>query len=127
MFAKYFKGNVKRETILLCLEGYLKHNIALANIIAVATDCAPAIVGPYRGFAALLNQKVPSVRNVHYVLHRRHLVAKKLSGKLHDACNVCIRSINKIKAYLRSLWLYAMLFEKMMKLRTNFFYNGPLV
>ena len=81
----------------LCLKDYLnKHNVPLENITAVATDGAPAMVGRYRGFSVFLKEKVPTVRTVHCVLHRQHLVAKKLSGELHEALKVCIRSINKI-------------------------------
>ena len=49
---------------------------------------------------------------VHCVLHRHHLVAKKLSGELHDALKVCIRPVNKIKAHPLNSRLFAMLCEK---------------
>jgi len=113
LFGKYLKGDAKGETIFRCLVDYLKeHNVPLGNITAVATDGAPAMVGRYRGFAALLKEKVSNVRTVHCVLHRHHLVAKKLSGELHDALKVCIRSVNKIKAHPLNSRLFAMLCEK---------------
>ena len=68
---------------------YLKeHHVPLGNITAVANDGAPAMVGCYRGSATLLNEKTSNVRTVNCVLHRHHLVAKKLSGELYDALNV---------------------------------------
>ena len=113
LFGKYLKGDAKGETIFQCLVDYLKeHNIPLGSINAVATDGAPAMVGRYIGFAALLKEKVSKVRIIHCVLHRHHLVAKKLSGELHNALKVCIRSIDKIKAHPLNLRLFAMLCEK---------------
>ena len=112
LFAKYLKTDAKGKTIFLCLEEYLKkHDISFSNITAVATDGAPSMIGRYRGFAAFLKEKVPDVRTIHCVLHRQHLVAKKLSDELHDALKVCIRSINKIKAHPLNSRLFARLCE----------------
>jgi len=98
---------------LKCVQQYFeKHNIPLSNITAVATDGAPAMVGRYRGFASLLKKKVPAVRAVHCVLQKQHLVAKKLSGGLHDALKVCMRATNKIKAHPFDSRLFALLCEK---------------
>jgi tRNA A37 threonylcarbamoyltransferase TsaD len=83
VFSEYPEGDSKGETILRCTEEYLQEqNISFENITTVAIDGAPAMVGRYRGFATLLKQKVPHVVIVHCVLHRIHLVAKKLSGEL---------------------------------------------
>lgn len=113
LFASYLNADSKGETIFLCLEDYLnKHNVPLENITAVATDGAPAMVGRYRGFSVFLKEKVPTVRTVHCVLHRQHLVAKKLSGELHEALKVCIRSINKIKTSPLNSRLFANLCEE---------------
>ena len=78
----------------------------------MATDGAPAMVGRCRRFATLLKQKVPHVVTVHCVLHRTHLVAKKLSSELHEALMVCIRPINKIRAHPLNSRLFAKLCEK---------------
>jgi len=95
------------------MEEYLQEqNISLENITAVATDGAAAMVGRYRGFATLLRQKVPHMVTVHCVLHRTHLVPKRLSGELHEALMICIRSINKIKAHPLNSPVFAKLCEK---------------
>jgi len=113
LFSKYLEGDSKGETIFRCMEEYLQEqNISLENITVVATDGAPAMVGRYRGFATLLKQKVPHVVTVHCVLHRTHLAAKKLSGELHEALMICIRSINKIKAHPLNSRVFAKLCEK---------------
>ena len=64
--------------IFVCLEEYLsKHNVLLRNIIAVATDGAPAMVGHYRGFSVFLKEEVLTVHTAHCVLHGQHLVVIK--------------------------------------------------
>jgi hypothetical protein len=113
LFSTYLEGDSKRETIFRCIEEYFQEqNISLENIIAVATDGAPAMIGRYRGFATLLKQKVPHVVTVYCVLHRTHLVAKKLSGELHEALMICIRSINKTKAHRLISRVFVKLCEK---------------
>jgi len=113
LFSTYLEGDSKRETIFRCIEEYFQEqNISLENITAVATDGAPAMIGRYREFATLLKQKVPHVVTVYCVLHRTHLVAKKLSGELHEALMICIRSINKTKAHRLISRVFVKLCEK---------------
>ena len=113
LFAEYLTADAKGETILQCVLQYFeKHNIPYSNVTVEATDGAPAMVGRCRGFASLLKKKVPDVRTVHCVLHRQHLVAKKLSGGLDDALKVCIRPINKIKAHPLNSRLFVLLCEE---------------
>ncbi|XP_076049445.1 zinc finger BED domain-containing protein 5-like [Oratosquilla oratoria] len=85
LFGKYLEGDVK-----------------------VATDGAPAIFDRHMELTASLKERVSSVRTVHCVLDKHHLVAKELSGELHDALTVCIRSVNKIKAHPLNSQLFAM-------------------
>ena len=61
--------------------------IPLENIIAVATDGAPAMTGRYRGFIAFMKKAVPGIFTIHCIVHRQHLVAKHLSGNLHTSLN----------------------------------------
>ena len=113
LFSKYLEGDSKGETIFRCVEEHLQEqNISFENTTAVATDGAPAMASRYRGFATLLKEKVPHVVTVHCVLHRIHHVAKKLSGELHEALMICIRSINKIEAHPFNSRVFAKLCEK---------------
>lgn len=113
LFAKYLETDGKGVTIFGCLQEYLnKYDIPLENIIAVATDGAPAMVGRYRGFATLLKEKVPGIRTIHCVLHRNNLVAKYLSPELHKALQFCIKSINQIKAQPLKSRLFSKLCEE---------------
>ena len=53
-----------------------------------------------------------NVLTVHCVYRKQHLITKKLSGDLHEALKVCIKSINKIDARPLICRLYAMLSEE---------------
>ncbi|CAH2013147.1 unnamed protein product [Acanthoscelides obtectus] len=55
---------------------FIEKAIPLSNIISVATDGAPAMVGRYRLFISYLKQNVSGVLAIHCVIHRHHLVAK---------------------------------------------------
>ena len=88
--------------------------------ISLATDGAPVMVGRYRGFATLLKQNVPHLVTVHCVLHRTHLITKKLSGELHEALIICFRSINKIKHALSTLEYSQSCVRRMMKLLISY-------
>ena len=68
------------------------------NIVACATDGAPALTGKYKGFLACLKKAVPCVFTVHCVIHRQHLVARNLSEQLHKSLNAVIKSVNRIKS-----------------------------
>ncbi|KAF2348138.1 hypothetical protein FHG87_021106 [Trinorchestia longiramus] len=68
--------------------------------------------GPFNNGVLNCGEKVPTVCAVHCVLRRQHLVAKNLSGELHEPLKVCIRSINKIKAHPLNCRLFAKLCEE---------------
>ena len=96
LFAKTLKTDTKGETIFNMVTSYMEEKaIPLENIIAVATDGAPAMTGRYRGFIAFMKKAVPGIFTIHCIVHRQHLVAKHLSGNLHTSLNIVI---NKIKS-----------------------------
>ena len=51
----------------------------------------------YRGFIKYLKEAVPGVLTVHCIIHRQNLVAKNISGRLHDSLNTVMRTVNTIK------------------------------
>ena len=84
-----------------------KPNVTLRNITSVATDFA-SMVGRCRRFSVFLKEKVLTVHTV----HRQHIVDIKLSGELHEAMKVCIKSINEVKAHLHNSRLFSNSYEK---------------
>ncbi|CAH1970085.1 unnamed protein product [Acanthoscelides obtectus] len=79
LFARTLITDTKGESIFHILKDYfIEKAIPLSNIISVATDGAPAMVGRYRGFISYLKQNVSGVLAIHCIVHRQHLVAKNL-------------------------------------------------
>ncbi|XP_055889327.1 protein FAM200C-like [Biomphalaria glabrata] len=113
LFAKTLAIDTKGESILKVLKDYFKEKeIPLGNIILVATDGAPAMVGRYRGFVSLLKENVPGVLAIHCVIHRQHLVAKNLSVRLHESLQFVITAVNRIRANALNTRLFAQLCEE---------------
>lgn len=100
LFARQLKTDTKGETIFRVVEEFFNEKeIPLVNILACATDGAPAMTGRYRGCVAYLKRAVPNIFTIHCVIHRQHLVAKNLSGRLHNSLHTVITAVNKIKAH----------------------------
>ncbi|GFX70450.1 SCAN domain-containing protein 3 [Trichonephila clavipes] len=101
LFARTLTTDTKGESIFNVLKEYfIENSIPLSNIISVATDGVPAMVGCYRGFIGHLKQNVPGVSAIHCIIDRQHLVAKNLNGKLHDSLQFVINTINRLFAQL---------------------------
>ena len=56
------------------------------------------MVGRHRRFTALIKRDIPGVIAIHCLIHRYHLAAKHVSGKLHDTLDFIVKCINIIKA-----------------------------
>ncbi|XP_068200436.1 zinc finger BED domain-containing protein 5-like [Palaemon carinicauda] len=112
LFAKYLKIDAKGENIFRCLDEYLReHNIPLSNITAVSIDGPLFTLNRYRKLSSLLKESIPDVRTIQCVLHRQHLVSKRLGEELNESLEVCIRSIIRIKEYTWNSRLLVMLCE----------------
>nr|XP_042717488.1 protein ZBED8-like [Chrysemys picta bellii] len=99
LFTKNLQTDTNGESIFHSLEEFFKEKeIPLSNILSVATDGAPAMIGRYKGFLAYFKKAVPNVFAVHCVIHRQHLVAKNLSEHLHRSLHYVIKAINKIRS-----------------------------
>uniref|UniRef100_A0A5S6QZD8 DUF4371 domain-containing protein n=1 Tax=Trichuris muris TaxID=70415 RepID=A0A5S6QZD8_TRIMR len=99
LLAKELVTDTKGASIFALLKAYFaEKKIPLTNIVSIATDGAPSTSGIYRGFIAFLKQEVPDVLAVHWVIHRQHLVAKKLSERLNCSLRFAITAVNKIKS-----------------------------
>uniref|UniRef100_A0A5S6Q618 DUF4371 domain-containing protein n=1 Tax=Trichuris muris TaxID=70415 RepID=A0A5S6Q618_TRIMR len=113
LFAKELVTDTKGASIFALLKAYFaEKKIPLANIVSVATDGAPSMSGIYRGFIPFLKREVPDVLAVHCVIHRQHLVAKKLSERLHCSlrifrkmCEENDESYNRLLLHTEVRWL----------------------
>lgn len=99
LFARTLETDTKGKSVFGVLEHYFEEKgIPLNNILSVATDGAPAMVGRHRGFISYLKRAVPNVVAVHCVIHRQHLVAKHLSDRLHRSLQHVITAVNRIRS-----------------------------
>ncbi|CAH1968576.1 unnamed protein product [Acanthoscelides obtectus] len=99
LFARTLITDTKGESIFHVLTDYfIEKAIPLSNIISVATDGAPAMVGRYRGFISYLKQNVSGVLAIHCVIHRQHLVAKNLCVRLQESLHLVIDAVNRIRS-----------------------------
>jgi hypothetical protein len=113
LFARNLVADTKGETIFNVLQDYfLEKEIPLKNIISIATDGAPAMVGRYRGFISFLKKNVPGVLAIHCVIHRQHLVAKNLNSRLHESLQFVIDAVNSIRNNALNTRLFAQLCEE---------------
>ncbi|CAH2010341.1 unnamed protein product [Acanthoscelides obtectus] len=113
LFARTLITDTKGESIFHVLKDYfIEKAIALSNIISVATDGAPAMVGRYRGFISYLKQNVSGVLAIHCVIHRQHLVAKSLSVRLHESLHLVIDAVNRIRSNALNTRLFVQLCEE---------------
>ena len=69
----------------------------MSNVIACATDGAPAIFGRHRGFIQHMKTTSSEILTIHCIIHRQHLVAKHLSAELQESLQVFIKAVNQIK------------------------------
>ena len=99
LFARSLTTDTKGETIFNEVATYFQeNNIPLKNIIVCATNGAPSMTSRYKGFIAHLKKAVPEVFCIHCVIHRQHLIAKKMSARLHDTLTAVIKVLNHIKS-----------------------------
>ncbi|CAH1983266.1 unnamed protein product [Acanthoscelides obtectus] len=99
LFASTLITDTKGESIFRALKDYfIEKAITLSNIISVATDGAPAMVG--------------RVLAIHCVIRRQHLVAKNLSVRLHESLHLVIDAVNRIRSNALNTRLFAQLCEE---------------
>ncbi|CAH1997430.1 unnamed protein product [Acanthoscelides obtectus] len=90
LFARTLITDTKGESIFHALKDYfIEKTIPLSNIISVATDEAPAMVGRYRGVISYLKQNV-----------------------LHESLHLVIDVVNRIRSNALNTRLFAQLCEE---------------
>jgi len=70
------------------------------------------MVGRYLGFISRLKRIIPEVTAIHCVIHRQHLVAKKLRDRLHQSLQFVINAVNKIRSNALNTRLFAQLCDE---------------
>ena len=72
--------------------------IPLNNLVSVATDGAPAMIGKNIGLVGLLktDPKIPDFLSIHCIIHREYLVAKYF--KYENVIKIVLKIVNYIRA-----------------------------
>ncbi|KFD45546.1 hypothetical protein M513_13573 [Trichuris suis] len=113
LFARKIRSDTKGLTIFGEIQNYFnENNIPFQNVIACASDGAASMVGRYRGFIAHLKRVLPSVFTIHCVIHREHLVTKKLGSRLNRSLSVVSHVVNFIKSRALQNRLFRQLCEE---------------
>ncbi|XP_077301708.1 SCAN domain-containing protein 3-like [Arctopsyche grandis] len=105
LFSKLLNTDTKGSSVFETLEIFFTEKmIPFTNAIACATDGAPAMVGRHRGFISRLKNVAPNGQlTIHCIIHRQHLVAKKLNGRLHKSLKKILYIFGKINENLLKL------------------------
>ena len=110
LFASTLDTYTKGQSIFATVEDFFRNkNIPLTNILTCTPDGAPSMMGQHNGFISLLKTAAPKVISIHCVIHRQHLAAKPLSGKLNVSLKVVISVVNKIKSHALNSRLFRQL------------------
>ena len=75
------------------------YGIPMQNIMSVAADGAPAMMGRRTGALKLIKDENPEIVTVHCVVHRENLASQSLSPRLDTIMKSVIKVVNLIKAH----------------------------
>ena len=102
LFAKLLETDTTGLSIFEATKFWFDENqIPFGNVVSWATDGAPFMFGKQNGFIPHIKELCPSILAVHCVVHRHHIVAKKISFDFHGSLRVVIQTVNKIKSHSR--------------------------
>ena len=73
------------------------NDIPLINLISIAADGAPNMIGRNKGALKLLKDDQPDMMAVHCIIHRENLAAATLSPHLDEILKKVVKVINYIK------------------------------
>ena len=91
--ALFLNTDTRGEIVFQEVKTYFETNaIPSTNVISCATDGAPSMMGRYCKFNAFLKSENPNVKKCHRVIHRQHLVAKNISGRLNQSLKTVIKA-----------------------------------
>ena len=82
------------------------NNIPFNNLISVAADGAPNMMGSNKGVVKLIKDNQPEMITVHCIIHRENLAAATLSPELDVSLKKVIKVIiQKLKDFSKSFYM----------------------
>ena len=79
LFSESLTADLKGSTIYKTVEKVFENKQIPRNVIACATDGAPAMTGSHRGFMQHMKTALTGMSAINRIIHRQHLVDKHLS------------------------------------------------
>ena len=100
LFAKLLETVTTGLSIFEAIKPWFDGNqIPFGNLVSCATDGAPFMLGKQNGFITHMKELCPSILAVHCIVHRHHLVAKKIGSDLYESLRVVIQTVNKTNSH----------------------------
>ena len=108
-------GTTTSFDIFKTLDSYFqKHGIEWKKCISICTDGAANMTGHHSGVVAEIKNVIhPDLLSIHCIIHREHLVAKKMSPELHEVLSDVIKIINEIQQKALISQIFEAFCEKM--------------
>ena len=99
LFCESLKTTTTARDIYAVVKQYfIENSIPISNLISVAADGAPAMMGRHNGVLKLLKNDNPSIMTVHCIIHRESLAAAAISCELDQLLKQVVSVINWIKS-----------------------------
>ena len=89
------------------------NDIPFNNLISVAADGAPNMMGRNKGVLKLLKDNQPEMMAVHCIIHRENLAAATLSPELNESLKKVKKVINYTKSHPKTERLFKTFCEEM--------------
>ena len=86
LFCESLQTTITAKDIYNVVKKFMTDNdIPFNNLISVAADGAPNMMGSYKGVLKLLKDNQPEMMTVHCIIHRENLAATTLSPELGES------------------------------------------
>ena len=92
---------------------FTENDIPISNIMSVAADSAPAMMGKHKGVLKLLKNDNPRMMGVHCIIYRENLAAASISREVNQLLEKVISEVNWIKSRPLNERMFKQLCEEM--------------
>ena len=107
LFCESLQTTTTAKDIYNVVKKFMTDNgILFNNLISVAADGAPNMMGGNKGVLKLLKDNQPEMTTVHCIIHRENLAAATLSPELDESLKKVIKVINYIKSHPKTEGLF---------------------
>ena len=114
LFCESLQTTTTAKDIYNVVKKFMTDNgIPFNNLISVAADGAPNMMGSNKGVLKLLKDNQLEMMTVHCIIHRKNLAAATLSPELDESLKKVIKVINYIKSHPKTERLFKKFCEEM--------------